>query len=151
MTVPGPDSTFLQISSLKGAGVANQKLALVNKMLVAAKGEETRYLVRSLCANLRIGAVRLTVTASLARAFCLTRKDGQDPGEKEDGFWISAKERAGIKAIAKSVKDGKDDARRLKLMAKLAKAEGLVRQVFVQHPNYSDIVVRIFFYMPRDK
>jgi DNA ligase-1 len=151
------DSTLLRISSLKGSGVANHKLALVNKMLVAAKGEETRYLVRTLCANLRIGAVRLTVTASLARAFCLTRNDGREIyelGQAEDlegeelcehrEFWVPVKRRLGIKATAKTSKEGKDDARRLELIATLVKAEQLVRQVFVQHPNYTDIVVRFF-------
>lgn len=79
------------------------------------------------------------MTASLARAFCLI------PGQKlenaaENTFYISPEEREGVKAVAKTVKEGKDDPRRLLLMQRLQSAEALVREVYVRHPNYDSIV-----------
>lgn len=146
LTIVGVHATFLQIASLKGQGVTNKKSGLVNKMLVAARGEETRFIVRSLCANLRIGAVRLTVTSSLARAFCLHQgacvakgEYGMDP-ENKSRLAISLAECQGVKAVAQTAKQGKDDPRRRQLMSRLAEAEAIVRKVYVRHPNYDDIV-----------
>lgn len=79
----------------------------------------------------------MTVTASLARAFCLIQ--AVDDG-KENAFYISPEERSGVKAVAKTVKEGKDDPRRLVLTQRLAAAESLVREVYVRHPNYDSIV-----------
>ena len=95
-------------------------------MLVSAKGEEVRFLVRTLVAHLRIGAVRLTVTAALARCFCLS-------GPSSPTFNISSQDCEGVTAVAKTVKEGKDDPRRKVLMDRLAAAEGLVRKVYVRH------------------
>lgn len=50
--------SLLKISRLKGQGAVNRKQAIVEQLLVAAKGEETRFLVRTLSQNLRTGAVR---------------------------------------------------------------------------------------------
>lgn len=119
----------------------NKKADIVQRMLVAAKGEEVRFLVRTLVAHLRIGAVRLTVTASLARAFCLIRPDKLEEGAGGvDPFYITPEERTGVKAVAKTAKEGKDDPKRLELMNRLARAESLVREVYVRHPNYDNIV-----------
>lgn len=80
--------------------------------------------------------MRLTVTASLARAFCLIAA----PEDKDNPFHISPTDREGIKAVAKTVKEGKDDPKRLVMMSRLAAAEALVREVYVRHPNYDSIV-----------
>ena len=77
-------------------------------------------------AHLRIGAVRLTVTNALARTFCLAGPDAE-------GLSISPAECDGLKAVAKTVKEGKDDPRRKAVMEKLARAEGLMRKVYVRH------------------
>lgn len=58
LTVQGVYDTLLQISRAQGQGAAKVKLSLVEKLLLSAKGEEPRYLVRTLCQNLRVGAVR---------------------------------------------------------------------------------------------
>jgi DNA ligase-1 len=130
-------NNLVTLTALKGSGTVNKKADIIQRMLVAAKGEEVRFLVRTLVAHLRIGAVRLTVTASLARAFCLIAPVKAD---EADEFYISPEEREGVKAVAKTVKEGKDDPRRLVLMGRLAKAEALVREVYVRHPNYDNIV-----------
>lgn len=103
-------------------------------MLVSAKGEEVRFLVRTLVAHLRIGAVRLTVTAALARCFCLS-------GRVSARYGFGLAECEGVTAVAKSVKEGKDDPKRKALMDRLAAAEALVRKVYVRHRM-------LFFLMP---
>lgn len=150
LTVRSFYDALVKLSQLKGQGTVQVKADIVQKLLVAAKGEEVRYLMRTVCRNLRIGAVRLTVTAALARAFCLTRPlhsdsdvEGTDAGEVK--FWIPESDRKGIVAV--SQKKGKakteetNDPRRVKVMGVLGKAERLVREVYVKHPNYNDIIV----------
>lgn len=147
-------NTLVRIAGMKGQGVTQQKAALVQRLLVAAKGEEVRYLMRTFVSHLRIGAVRLTVTAALARAFCLTTTDGRegveaaaatassskaqgkkrarsDDTEDSDAgsFWVPMAERTGLKVLAKTVKEGKSDPKRLAIMATLERAEALVREV----------------------
>lgn len=49
---------MLKIAHTQGQGSLKSKQRLVEKLLLSAKGEESRYLVRTLCQNLRVGAVR---------------------------------------------------------------------------------------------
>lgn len=58
LTVVGVYETLLKISRAQGQGAARIKQSLVEKLLLSAKGEEPRYLVRTLCQHLRVGAVR---------------------------------------------------------------------------------------------
>lgn len=141
LTIASLYGNLVTLTGLKGSGTVNKKADIVQRMLVAAKGEEVRFLVRTLVSHLRIGAVRLTVTASLARAFCLIPPNKlEDHQEAIDPYYISTNEREGLRALAKTVKEGKDDPKRLELMERLAKAEGLVREIYVRHPNYDNIV-----------
>ena len=126
LSLSGVYANLLKICALKGSGVTASKSAIVTQMLVAAKGEEVRFLVRTLVAHLRIGAVRLTVTSALARTFCMI-----GPGRTH--YSIDAEDSKGLLAVAKTVKEGKDDPRRKALMAKFARAEALVRKVYVRH------------------
>jgi DNA ligase-1 len=76
--------------------VLAQKTSLVKKLLLSAKGEEVRYIVRILVSNLRIGAVRLTLLTALARSFCLSRPPTKGEGSvqaEESEFWITEEER----------------------------------------------------------
>ena len=58
LTVLGVYDTLLRISRAQGQGAAKLKQSLVEKLLLSARGEESRYLVRTLCQHLRVGAVR---------------------------------------------------------------------------------------------
>lgn len=141
LTIASLYNNLVTLTGLKGSGTVNKKADIVQRMLVAAKGEEVRFLVRTLVSHLRIGAVRLTVTASLARAFCLIPPSKLESSNGTvDAFYITPEERKEVKAVAKTAKEGKDDPRRLELMERLAKAEGLVREVYVRHPNYDNII-----------
>lgn len=58
LTTAGVYKTMLKIAGTQGQGSLKSKQKLVEKLLLSAKGEESRYLVRMLCQNLRVGAVR---------------------------------------------------------------------------------------------
>ncbi|GAB00057.1 uncharacterized protein L969DRAFT_54793 [Mixia osmundae IAM 14324] len=158
LTISGVYKSLVKLAGLRGPGMTQTKSDIVQKMLVSARGEEVRFLVRTFVSHLRINAVRLTVTASLARAFCLT--DSRHSEEEEFAalaatarhkraasfesssslFWIPVDRRQGLRATAKTVKEGKDLPARLALMQTLAAAERTVKTVYVRHPNYNHIV-----------
>ena len=48
-------NNLVTLTGLKGTGTVNKKADIVQRMLVAAKGEEVRFLGRTLVSHLRIG------------------------------------------------------------------------------------------------
>lgn len=149
-------TALLGMTKMKGQGSVERKTATVKKMLVAAQGEEVRFITRTLCANLRIGAVRLTLTSALAKAFCLSRKNGLDENEHEpdDGFWVSMDERAKVLKQLRGAKQGKlkvKEEEERKVEAKMEKAEQLVRRVYARHPHYGHIIAALVSYGPGQK
>lgn len=129
-------STLHQIANISGSGSSAAKLSHITKLLVACRGEETRFLVRTFHSHLRINAVRTTITSAIARAFSL---DG--PGQDEKWI-IGKKERKGLLAISTKSKE-RNDSRRLLLMDKLIHCERLVRQVRARHPNFDNIITAL--------
>ncbi len=130
--------SLLKIAHAKGSGAAKAKQAIVEKLLVAARGEETRFLVRTLGQNLRVGAVR-TVLAALARAMVLTPPPMvAAPIANDSPFRVRAETLAGVKPLnaKKKVADEARDA----LNEVYLVAESLLKRVYVQHPNYDHIV-----------
>jgi DNA ligase-1 len=97
----------------------------VEQLLVAARGEEVRYLVRMLSLNLRVGAVRTTILTALGRALALTPPSGEEPS----GLGES-------KGKGKAKLKDKDD----EIWRKMMDAESLVKQVYVRHPHFGHIV-----------
>ncbi|KAI0775738.1 ATP-dependent DNA ligase [Trametes elegans] len=138
LLIPGVYDALMKIAGAKGAGAAKTKQAVVEKLLVAARGEETRFLVRTLCQNLRVGAVR-TSLAALARAAVLTPPPAVCAALTEaSAFYVSPHDLAAVRPLSgkKKVADDARDA----LNAIFARAEGLLKRVYVQHPNYDHIV-----------
>lgn len=138
LLITGVYDALIKIAGAKGTGAAKTKQAVVEKLLVAAKGEETRFLVRTLCQNLRVGAVR-TSLAALARATVLSPPPAVSAALTSDSpFHISPQTLAAIKPLV-GKKKASDDARDA-LNATFAQAEGAIKRVYVQHPNYDHIV-----------
>jgi DNA ligase-1 len=136
LTVRGVYSTLKSIANLKGQGTVDAKAALVKKLVLAARGEEVRFLVRTLVSHLRIGAVRTTVLTALAKAcvldhspFCLI--DENDP------------------LVMQYHRHPADD--KATLVVKMKRAESVVRECYAQHPNLDNIVPALLQGVPQLK
>ncbi|KAJ3809150.1 DNA ligase [Lentinula aff. lateritia] len=136
LLVNGVYKSLLKIAACKGQGAIKEKQKIVEKLLVSAKGEEIRFLVRTLSQNLRVGAVRTSLLTALARSFVLTpRKTFKDPS-----FDGSAGDSITTQSIASESNSEFIDITQDTLPARFRSAEHLLRKVFVQHPSYDHIV-----------
>ena len=146
--------------ALKGSGSQAAKIQIVEKLLVSTvyNPEESRYLVRTLIGNLRTGAVKLTLTSSLARAFSLskpigTREDRMDEARffvTEADRSILAVEVAGDAAAEETGKGkgkGKSSSKKvsksdlmLEVEARVSLGEKSLRKVWSRHPNYAQLI-----------
>ncbi|KAF8497652.1 ATP-dependent DNA ligase [Gautieria morchelliformis] len=142
LTVLGVYGTMLKISRAQGQGAAKIKQSLVEKLLLSAKGEESRYLVRTLCQNLRVGAVRKTIISALARAMVFPPLD---PSASKHSKWRASPEL--LENVQPMTSDGKKksvvDPARQELIEIFANAEALVKRCFVQHPNLDNIAAAL--------
>ncbi|OBZ68078.1 DNA ligase 3 [Grifola frondosa] len=140
LLIIGVYDSLLKIADARGQGAAKQKQAIVEKLLVAAKGEETRYLVRTLGQNLRVGAVR-TSLAALARAMVLSPPVAlSGTASSEPPFRVGPQLLADIKPLSSDSRKKVADEARDKFNDICIKAESLIKRVYVQHPNYDHIV-----------
>jgi DNA ligase-1 len=136
--------TLLRIARSKGTGSARTKQTLTEKLLVAARGEETRFLVRTLVANLRVGAVRTSILTALARAVALTpaASSGAPPPGSAFAQVPQLMEQVEPLLVSSSKKKVTDEAR-TQLAAVFSEAEELVKRVFVRHPSYDDLAAAL--------
>ena len=72
LTVRGVFSVMRDMGSMSGKAVSAKKEGLITKLMVASKGEEAKFLIRSLQGTLRIGLQTKSLIAALARALVLT-------------------------------------------------------------------------------
>lgn len=142
LRIPTVYESLLKISRTKGDGATKQKQSIVERLLVAAKGEETRYLVRTLSQNIRVGAVRTSILTALARAMVLTRPASTLSQVLESSPYYAAPEL--LAQVRDLSMDGKKksvtDTARAEIIEKFANTEGLLKRIYVQHPNYDHIV-----------
>lgn len=121
LTIRAVYDSLVKIANSSGQGSVEQKQRIVDRLLQDARGgEESRYIVRTLCQHLRIGAVKTTMLIALSRAFLLSRPPGAD-------FHIR-----GQKELAAMKKE--------ELTETYAKAEEIVKACFARRPNYNDLV-----------
>lgn len=143
LTVNGVFASLLLICNTKGSGAGKQKASIVEKLLVAAKGEEARFLVRTMGQHIRVGAVRTSILTALARALVLT----QPPTLSDLTSSTYFAEEDLIQQIKPMTGRGKqkvsDDSARADILQKYADAEALLKRVYVQHPNYDHIIEAI--------
>ena len=69
LTIPAVYRNLHELAATRGDRAVERKRARVRALLAVTRENETRWLVRTLIANLRVGAVDKTVVAALARAF----------------------------------------------------------------------------------
>ncbi|KAI3395059.1 hypothetical protein diail_1816 [Diaporthe ilicicola] len=121
LTIRAVYESLVKIANSAGQGSVEQKQRIVDRLLQDARGgEESRYIVRTLCQHLRIGAVKTTMLIALSRAFLLSRPPGADFPIKGQG------ELAGMK--------------KEELTETYARAEEIVKACFARRPNYNDLV-----------
>lgn len=121
LTIKGVFESLVKVANSKGTGSQEFKQRIVERLLQDSQGaEESRYLVRTLCQHLRIGAVKTTMLIALSRAFLLSRPEGAtfDTRLQSD--------------LAKLKKEG--------LAEVYSKGEELVKACFARRPNYNDLV-----------
>ncbi|KAL2210810.1 putative DNA ligase I [Sarocladium strictum] len=121
LTIKGVYQNLVKIANSQGQGSGEAKQRLVDRLLQDARGgEESRFVVRTLCQHLRIGAVKTTMLIALSRAFLLSQPPGADFPVK------SASELAELK---------KED-----LAEVWGKSEEIVKACFARRPNYNDLI-----------
>ncbi|KAF8919877.1 ATP-dependent DNA ligase [Mucidula mucida] len=127
-------SALLKIAACKGQGAAKQKQKLVEKLLVATRGEESRFLVRILSQNLRVGAVRTSILTALARAMVLngspTFTVSSDQMRME---WYASP------SLLHQIETG-DTSAQEELRNKFKRADSILRRVFATHPDYDHVI-----------
>ena len=69
------------MANCKGNSADKEREGMLMKLLFDSKGEETKYIIRWINKNLKIGVAEATMQASLARAFC-----GLSGGSDEENF-----------------------------------------------------------------
>ncbi|KAK3385703.1 ATP-dependent DNA ligase [Podospora didyma] len=121
LTIKGVFQSLIKIAKTQGQGSGDVKQRIVDKLLQDARGgEESRYIVRTLCSNLRIGAVKTTLLIALSRAFLLSKPSGADFPTRNP------------QELAKLKKE--------ELAEVWSKSEEIVKACFARHPDYNDIV-----------
>ncbi|KAG6900501.1 hypothetical protein C0993_009811 [Termitomyces sp. T159_Od127] len=135
-------TSLLKIARCKGQGTAKEKEKIVEKLLLAATGEEVRYLTRTLSQNLRVGAVRTTILLALSRAMVLTPLTHFIDNAEESSLHVTAEVLESHKIYTgskrRAVNYGSDI-----LAVRFGHAESLIKRIYVQHPNYEDIVMAL--------
>ncbi|ORY68247.1 DNA ligase I [Pseudomassariella vexata] len=121
LTIQGVYQSLVKIANSQGQGSGEAKQRIVDRLMQDARGgEESRYIVRTLCQHLRIGAVKTTMLIALSRAFQLSRPPGAE-------FPLRS-----VKDLAALKKE--------ELAEVWSKAEEIVKACFARRPNYNDLI-----------
>ena len=121
LSIKGVFESLVKVANSKGTGSQEFKQRIVERLLQDAQGaEESRYLVRTLCQHLRIGAVKTTMLIALSRAFLMSRPPGASFEIKRQSYFAKLKKEA--------------------LAEVYGKGEELVKACFARRPNYNDLV-----------
>jgi DNA ligase-1 len=134
--------SLLNIACCKGPGAAKDKQKIVEKLLIAATGEEVRFLARMLTQNLRVGAVRASILTALSRAMVLIPLSHFGVAVTRSACHASTELLINLKPLPAGKIQSPDKARD-ELGVKFMQAESLVKRVYVQHPNYEHITAAL--------
>ena len=121
LTIKTVYQLMVKIANSKGTGSVEQKQRYVERLVQDARGaEESRYIVRTLCQHLRIGAVKTTMLIALSRAFLLSKPEGAT-FELRDSSQLAKLKKEDLAPVWKD-------------------AEEIVKTCFARRPNYNDLV-----------
>lgn len=108
------------VAAASGNGAQKTKKEKIQKLLVASRGEEAKYIVRMMQAKLRVGIQTPTLLQALAYSFVLTR-----PASKAAEVVSEVRTKAGGSAWAEN----------------MATMEAAVKQAYCEQPNW-DLLVK---------
>ncbi|KAI1822572.1 ATP-dependent DNA ligase [Xylaria intraflava] len=129
LTIRGVYNSLVKIAGTQGQGSAEVKQRLVNRLLQDARGgEESRYVVRTLCQHLRIGAVKTTLLIALSRAFLLSRPP-VSRGDNLETYEYPLRPTHELRRLKKE-----------ELAEVWGRAEETVKACFARRPNYNDLI-----------
>ncbi|KAJ0159542.1 DNA ligase 3 [Colletotrichum tanaceti] len=121
LTIKAVYQSLVKIANSQGQGSGEAKQKIVDRLLQDARGgEESRYIVRTLCQHLRIGAVKTTMLIALSRAFLLSRPPGAE---------FSLRSTKDLQRLKKE-----------ELAEVWGRPEEVVKACFARRPNYNDLV-----------
>lgn len=121
LKIKGVYLSLTKIATSKGTGSQEAKQRIVEKLLQDTRGaEESRYIVRTLVQNLRIGAVKTTMLIALARAVLYSKPTGAN---------FDVRPRHELARLKKE-----------ELSEIYHNAEELVKASYARHPDYNDLV-----------
>ncbi|KAK1527179.1 DNA ligase I [Colletotrichum costaricense] len=121
LTIKAVYQSLVKIANSQGNGSGEAKQRIVDRLLQDARGgEESRFIVRTLCQHLRIGAVKTTMLIALSRAFLLSRPPGAE-------FPLRS-----VKDLQKLKKE--------ELAEVWIRPEEILKACFARRPNYNDLV-----------
>lgn len=83
LTVPFVFKCLSDIAHASGNASQAKKVGIINKLLTACNGTETRFIIRSLEGKLRIGLAEKTLVTALAHAIVLKEIEGKKLGQEE--------------------------------------------------------------------
>ncbi|EXF76535.1 DNA ligase I [Colletotrichum fioriniae PJ7] len=121
LTIKAVYQSLVKIANSQGQGSGEAKQRIVDRLLQDARGgEESRFIVRTLCQHLRIGAVKTTMLIALSRAFLLSRPPGAE-------FPLRS-----VRDLQKLKKE--------ELAEVWSRPEEILKACFARRPNYNDLV-----------
>ncbi|KAK4039182.1 hypothetical protein C8A01DRAFT_47319 [Parachaetomium inaequale] len=121
LSIKGVYQSLVKIAQAQGQGSGDVKQRIVDRLLQDSRGgEESRYIVRTLCQHLRIGAVKTTMLIALSRAFLLSNPPGADFPTQD------------AQDLAKLKKE--------ELAEVWSRGEELVKASYARHPDYNDLI-----------
>lgn len=136
--------SLLKIAHSKGQGANKQKQSIVEKLLVAAKGEEARFLARTLTMNLRVGISRTSILTALARAMVLTPPTNLSVSIPSNSLYGGTLDANVGSATASLNEQNETHVQAIsQIHEKFGRAEDLIKEIYVQHPNYDHIITAL--------
>ena len=137
LTVRGVFGVMREMGGMSGKNVASKKEGMITKLMVACKGEEAKFLIRSLQGSLRIGLQIKSVIASLARALVITPpKPAAAGNDATDGSGGSGKQ----------VVDTRQLLSEKKFQTTLEEGLSILKQAYIEVPNLDLLIHNILQY-----
>ena len=127
LTVRGVFAVMREMGSMSGKTVATKKEGLITRLMVASKGEEAKFLIRSLQGGLRIGLQTKSLIAALARALVLTPPALQSSGSE---VVVDARKGQSEKAFQAALESGLST----------------LKQAYIECPNFDLLISSILHY-----